>query len=89
MQRIRASLAEMGFPCWLDVNMDDLSTAAMQEAVQNSVRAYDAGKTLQSKWSGEVVSASLGLSLECNLGGNPPRNMFQGELQTPKLTMIR
>ena len=49
----------------------------------------DAENTLQSKWSGEVASASLELSLKYNLAGNPPHDIFQGELLTPKTDLPR
>ena len=50
---------------------------------------YDAEKTLQSKWSGEVVSVSLELSLEMLSGRRPTRHTiyFKESSKLPKLTM--
>ena len=53
------------------------------------VRAYDAEKTLRSRWSEEVVSASLELSLKCNPDGIPPHDIFQGEPQTRRTGAFR
>ena len=62
----------------------ELMSVAAQE-----VRGGDAEETLQSKWSGEVVSGSLELSLKHNPAGNPPHDIFQGEPQTHRNKLSR
>ena len=81
-----ASLKECGFTVWLDTNMDDKSTAAMQEAVLNScvVLAVITGETKEDEnayWNREFCLKELRWAFENNKHVQPVVDMMHDKSQ--------